>query len=102
MASTTVGLLAEMALGDDTDLVQLPIDGLPVCSAYALLRRDRVVRDYVIDFLAALAPHLNRRDLVRGLQPGGRPLGRNAPEWREWQTLAEGRSSHFEGRQAAA
>jgi DNA-binding transcriptional LysR family regulator len=97
-----VGLLAEMATGEDEDLVELPIEGLPVCSAYALLRRDRVVRDYVIDFLAALAPHLNRRDLVRSLQPGGRPLSRNAPDWREWQSLVEGRSSSFEGRQAAA
>jgi DNA-binding transcriptional LysR family regulator len=88
-----VGLLAEMAVSDDDDLVRLPIDGLPACYAYALLRRDRVVRDYVLEFLATLAPHVSQRALLRGLQPGGGGLPNNAPEWREWRRQVEERAA---------
>lgn len=79
-----VGLLAEMA-SDDQDLVRLPVEGLPSCNAYALLRRDRVVRDYVVDFLANLAPHVSRREIVRGLRPAAPPPVRSAPDWAEWR-----------------
>jgi LysR family cys regulon transcriptional activator len=101
-----VGLLAEMAATDEEDLVRRPVEGLPVCYAYALLRRDRVARDYVVDFVAALAPHVSRRELVRGLQPGGRSPASTAPDWREWRGLVDDRSAVLDaasgGRQAAA
>lgn len=87
-----VGLMAEMA-DEDSDLVRRPIAGLPTCHAYALLRRDRVVRDYVIDFVASLAPHVSRRDLARALQPGGRPPAASAPDWSEWNSLVETRTA---------
>jgi len=93
-----VGLIAEM-ISEDVDLVRLPVKGLPACTAYALLSRDRVVRDYVIDFLGALAPHIPRRDLVRTLHPSGQPTPILAPNWTEWlaltgaPTLAEGMAS---------
>jgi LysR family transcriptional regulator, cys regulon transcriptional activator len=84
-----VGLLAEMAAGD-MDLVHLPIEGLPASRAYALVRRDRVVRDYVVDFIAILAPHVTRRDILRGLQPGAGPLGEETPTWAEWRRRMAG------------
>ena len=67
-----VGVLAEMAILDtDTDLHVLPADGLfPVCTTWLVLRRDRVVRDYTLDFAAALAPQADRRDLRRLLDAG--------------------------------
>jgi hypothetical protein len=88
-----VGLLAEMAIEEtDSDLVALPIIGLPSCIAYALAPRDRVARTYVLDLLGHLAPHVSRREILRALEPGGAPLQTNAPDWRGWreQTLAPG------------
>lgn len=88
-----VGLLAEMATGDEDDkLTSIPVNGLPECAAYALLRRDRVARDFVVDFVTYLAPHVSRRDLTRGLQPGGGIAVRTPPEWRDWQKLASERA----------
>jgi LysR family cys regulon transcriptional activator len=105
-AGLGIGLIAEMAVGDDRDLVHRPIEGLPACHAYALLRRDRVARDYVIDLVAALTPHFNRRDFVRGLQPGGALPSVTAPDWRDWQALVRERDLNFQptavARQAAA
>lgn len=83
-----VGLLAEMAMEEaDADLTKLPVSGLPSCTAYALLRRDRVARTYVLDLLSEVAPHVNRREIVRALQPGSEPLLVKAPDWRAWQAL---------------
>lgn len=105
-AGLGIGLIAEMAVGDDRGLVHRPIEGLPACHAYALLRRDRVARDYVIDLVAALTPHFSRRDLVRGLQPGGALPSVTAPDWRDWQALVRERDLDFQpkavARQAAA
>ena len=81
-----VGLLAEMASLED-DLVGLPISGLPSSRAFALIPRERVMRDYVVDFLADLAPHLSRRELARGLPPDSAGRRTAAPEWREWLEL---------------
>ena len=82
-----VGLLAEMAMSDGDNLVQLPVDGLPACAAYAVLRRDRVLRDYALDFVTLLAPHVGRRELMRALHPGGTLSAKEAPDWREWRDL---------------
>jgi LysR family cys regulon transcriptional activator len=89
-AGPGVGLVAEMTSGDE-DLVRLPVDGLPPCETYAILPRDRVARDYVINFLASLAPHIRRRDLVRSLDPGSSatPLG-PAPAWSDWLSQTSG------------
>lgn len=79
-----VGLLAEMAAADDDELVSLPVEGLPACHAYAILRRDRVARDYVVDFLDSLAPHVSRRELERSLHPSGKTEITQAPDWADW------------------
>lgn len=101
-----VGLIAEMAVGGDTDLVHRPIDGLPACHAYALLRHDRVARDYVVDLVAALTPHFTRRDLVRALHPRGVLPEVTAPDWRDWQAVVRERGVDTtvvgRGRRAAA
>jgi DNA-binding transcriptional LysR family regulator len=52
-----VGLIAEMGVDPqrDGDLVVLPLRGiLPRCTAWAVLRRDRVLRDYIVHLLNAL------------------------------------------------
>jgi LysR family cys regulon transcriptional activator len=54
-AGPGVGLVAEMTSGDE-DLVRLPVDGLPPCETYAILPRDRVARDYVINSWPASRP----------------------------------------------
>lgn len=88
-----VGIIAEMALtDDDADLRRLSIDGLPVCTAYALLRRDRVVRDYVLDFLSGIAPHVPPRDLQRALKPEGPRFEAPAPYWAERAAMIQGRT----------
>lgn len=78
-----VGVLAEMAILDtDTDLRVLPADGLfPVCTTWLVLRRDRVVRDYTLDFAAALAPQVDRRDLRHLLDGGEHAPAWDAPPW---------------------
>lgn len=81
-----VGVLAEMAMLDsDADLRALPADGLfPVCTTWLVLRRDRVVRDYALDFAAALAPQADRCDLRRLLDAGdAAPAWDSPPLWRE-------------------
>lgn len=88
-AGLGVGLVAEMTSGDG-DLVQLPIDGLPPCETYAIFPRDRVARDYAIDFLANLAPHIRRRDLVRSLDPGSNAPPAPALPWSDWLRLTTG------------
>lgn len=79
-----VGIVAEMALaGAPGDLVTIDVDALfPACTTWAVLRRDRVLRDYVVDFLTLLAPHLRARDLQRLVRSGYRPAQSLAPTWR--------------------
>ncbi|MBO9710310.1 MAG: LysR family transcriptional regulator [Caulobacter sp.] len=79
-----VGIVAEMALGGTGgDLVRIDVDPLfPACTTWAVLRRDRVLRDYVVDFLTMLAPHLRARDLQRLVRSGYRPAQSLAPTWR--------------------
>lgn len=69
-AGLGVGLLAEMALNarEDSDLCALPAPiTIPECIAWAVLPRERVLRDYAVELLHALAPQLDRRDLRRVL-----------------------------------
>ena len=80
-----VGLLAEMAVSgrEDADLqvVTAPLE-LPECITWAVVPRDRVLREYALALLHALAPQIDRRDLRRVLE------GSQPPDWPEpprWQ-----------------
>lgn len=81
-----VGVLAEMAmLESDTDLHALPADHLfPQCTTWIVLRRESVLREYVLEFISQFAPHLDRRDVVRALAADTVPAEWSAvPHWRE-------------------
>jgi LysR family cys regulon transcriptional activator len=82
-AGLGVGLLAEMALGqNDTDLRVLPAPAaVPECTAWAVLPRERVLRDYALDLVVALAPQLDRRDLRRALEGNIEPAWPEPPRW---------------------
>lgn len=85
-AGLGVGVLAEMALGrnDHDDLCVLPVDRLlPTCTTWVVLQRDRVQRDYALDLITALAPHIDRRDLVRVVQGAATADWPEPPQWRE-------------------
>lgn len=88
-AGLGVGIVAEMALGDEDELVAPPQapDLLPECTAWLLLRRDRVLRDFGFALLRALAPHFAAIELRRLLEVG-EPLPRPAPPWSAWRTAA--------------
>lgn len=83
-AGMGIGVLAEMAmLEGDADLQALPADHLfPVCTTWIVLRKDAVLREYVLEFIHQLAPHLDRIDIVR-LVAGDAPGTRwpEAPLW---------------------
>ncbi|MBS0465002.1 MAG: LysR family transcriptional regulator [Proteobacteria bacterium] len=81
-AGLGVGVLAEMAVGDpDADLVALPAPALPECVAWAVLPRERVLRDYALELLAALAPQIDRRDVRRVLEGNAPADWPPAPAW---------------------
>jgi LysR family transcriptional regulator, cys regulon transcriptional activator len=88
-----VGLIAEMALADeDADLIRRPVEGLDACTAFAILPRDRIVRNFVVGFLAALAPHLEPREITRALRSGASHSQATAPLWTERAALLDERS----------
>ncbi|HEY1036004.1 MAG TPA: CysB family transcriptional regulator, partial [Pseudoxanthomonas sp.] len=83
-----VGLLAEMAVSAaDTDLRAWPAPAeVKECIAWAVLPRERVLRDYALDLVRALAPQIDRRDLRRVID------GNQDPDWPEpptWQALTQ-------------
>lgn len=85
-AGLGVGILAEMALDlDDRSVVALPIDGpLPACTTWIVLRRDRVLRDYALEFIARFAPQLDSRDVRRAFDHGIRmDAWPEPPRWRD-------------------
>ena len=85
-AGLGVGLLAEMALDErgDTDLVALPAPAaIPECIAWAVLPRERVLRDYTLELLHALAPQIDQRDLQRVLAGNQEADWPHPPSWRE-------------------
>lgn len=68
-----VGVLAEMALlaEDAADLSVLRADGLfPTCTTWIVLPRDRVLRDFALEFIALFAPQIDRRDVRRAFDHG--------------------------------
>ncbi|HSX63690.1 MAG TPA: LysR family transcriptional regulator [Pseudoxanthomonas sp.] len=83
-----VGLLAEMAVNaSDTDLRAWPAPKeVAECIAWAVLPRERVLRDYALELVHVLAPQVDRRDLRRVLD------GNQAPDWPEppsWESLTQ-------------
>jgi hypothetical protein len=50
-----------------------------------VLRRDRILRNHVLELLGALAPHLDRRDLRRAFDGAG--VDRAWPEPPHWRDL---------------
>ena len=82
-AGLGVGLLAEMAVSErDADLRILPAPAsLPECVAWAVLPHERVLRDYALDLVVALAPQLDRRDLRRALEGNIEPSWPDPPQW---------------------
>jgi len=83
-AGLGVGLLAEMALGvaDEGDLRALPAPAaVPGCIAWAVLPRERVLRDYALELLHAVAPQLDRRDLRRVVEGNQEPAWPAPPTW---------------------
>jgi DNA-binding transcriptional LysR family regulator len=83
-AGLGVGLLAEMAVSarDDADLRTLPAPpAIPECTSWAVLPRERVLRDYALELLLALAPQLDRSDLKRAVAGHESPAWPRAPDW---------------------
>ncbi len=85
-AGLGVGLLAEMAVSprEDADLRALPAPAaVPECIAWAVLPRERVLRDYALELLHGVAPQLDPRDLKRAV------AGHDSPAWPEPPTWVE-------------
>ncbi len=85
-AGLGVGVLAEMALDrrDEVDLACLDADHLlPECTAWLILRRDRVLRSYVLDLACQLAPQLQRQELQSALAGDAGTTWRKPPGWSE-------------------
>ena len=84
-AGLGVGLLAEMALlpEDAAVLTALPAPvEIPECIAWAVLPRERVLRDYSFALLQELAPQIDRRDLKLALEFGEPMPWPAPPAWR--------------------
>ncbi|HEY8587859.1 MAG TPA: LysR substrate-binding domain-containing protein [Rhodanobacter sp.] len=81
-----VGILAEMAmLDEDGDLHRLAADHLlPPCTTWIVLRRKTVLREYVLEFIASFAPHLDRQAIRRAVADDVAPRHwAQVPHWRE-------------------
>jgi DNA-binding transcriptional LysR family regulator len=85
-AGLGVGLLAEMALSEnaDPDLQVLPAPpSLPECVTWALIPRARVLRQYALELVHALAPQIDRHDLRRVVEGNQEPDWPQPPSWVE-------------------
>lgn len=78
-----VGILAEMALSPaDADLVSRPLEGLfPRCVTWAVLPRDKVLRDYTVHLLSLLGRMSPRA--IEGAA-AGESIGRAPAEVPRW------------------
>ncbi|MFT3761173.1 MAG: LysR family transcriptional regulator [Pseudoxanthomonas sp.] len=78
-----VGLLAEMAVsGADADLRSWPAPPqVNACIAWAVLPRERVLRDYALDLVAAIAPQIDKRDLRRVMDGNAEARWPEPPTW---------------------
>lgn len=87
-AGLGVGVLGEMALlpEDAADLSVLDVANLlPECTSWLLVREDRLLRDYALEFILALAPHLDKHDLHRAFELGEPVRWPHPPDWHEVQ-----------------
>ncbi|MDE2155576.1 MAG: LysR family transcriptional regulator [Xanthomonadaceae bacterium] len=87
-AGLGIGVLAEMAMQDsDTDLHSLPADHLfPRCTTWIVLRRESVLREYMLEFIGQFAPHLDRREVARTLAgDAAQSDWPGVPHWRQRQ-----------------
>ncbi len=85
-AGLGLGVLAEMAATEeDADMAWARLDGLPTQTAWAVLRRDRVLRNPVLELLDDLAPHLGREALRGALDVP--PREQSWPEPPRWASL---------------
>ena len=85
-AGLGVGVLAEMAMTpeDAADLrVFDSVDLLPECTAWLVLRRDRVLRDYATALVELVAPQIDGRELRRVLAGNAKAEWPAPPSWRE-------------------
>jgi len=93
-AGLGIGILAEMALlpHDTGDLRALQADHLFArCTTWIVLRRESVLREYVLEFIERFAPHLDRRDITRAMAAGTHIAeGVAVPHWRERQLANDG------------
>ena len=95
-AGLGVGVFAEMAVlaEDARDLVVLDADALfPECTAWLVLRRDRVLRTFAAALAGLIAPQLDPRDLQRavvGELPARWP---DPPTWTELRRKREAETS---------
>lgn len=87
-AGLGVGLLAEMAINvADTDLRAWPAPPpIAECTAWAVLPRDRVLRDYALELVHVLAPQIDKRDLRRVLDGNQQA---NWPVPPSWESLTQ-------------
>ncbi|MGH8273662.1 MAG: LysR substrate-binding domain-containing protein [Gammaproteobacteria bacterium] len=88
-AGLGVGILGEMAMlpEDAADLRTLTLGGLlPECTTWLLAREDRLLRDYALALILALAPRTNPRDLRRYFEDGTEATWSRTPDW---QTLRQ-------------
>lgn len=85
-AGLGVGILAEMAMTpeDAADLRVLELaDLLPECTAWLVLRRDRVLRDYATALVELVAPQIDGRELRRVLAGNATAQWPLPPTWSE-------------------
>ncbi|MFA0923121.1 LysR family transcriptional regulator [Xanthomonas fragariae] len=87
-AGLGVGLVAEMAVSASDEDLRAWAAPVPIaeCIAWAVLPRDRVLRDYALDLVHVLAPQIDKRDLRRVLD------GNQAPAWPPpptWESLTQ-------------
>ncbi len=85
-AGLGIGILAEMAMQEsDADLRTLEAEHLfPLCTTWIVLRRESVLREYMLEFIHQFAPHLDRREVIRTLAGDAAPAEwPNVPHWRE-------------------
>jgi DNA-binding transcriptional LysR family regulator len=85
-AGLGVGVLAEMALlpADSADLRTLAADHLfAPCTTWVVLRRESVLREFMLAFIADFAPQLDRKAVARHVSGGEAVTWPTAPTWRE-------------------
>jgi DNA-binding transcriptional LysR family regulator len=88
-AGLGVGILAEMAMRaeDARNLAVLDASHLlPNCTTWLVLRRDRILRSYVLDLIGQFASHLDRRDLKAALDGHAKPDWPAPPAWHTLKT----------------